>query len=108
MFRSYTTNRLHAAATAALLAICLALGACAERMNRDDFAQLIKGKSEQDVEKIAGKPSSKDEQGEQHVWVYKSRTFDVQHGNKTDDQTLVTFTPAGEGKWTVAEVKFKE
>ena len=107
MVRISTDNRLRAAATAAILAVCLALGACAERMNRDDFAQLIKGKSEQDVLKNAGKPDSKDEKSDQHVWTYKSRTFDVQHGNKTDDRTLVIFTPGGEGKWTVAEVKFQ-
>ena len=94
--------------TAAILAVCLALGACAEKMNRDDFAQLIKGKTEQDVLKNAGKPATKDEsQSNQHVWTYKSRTFDVQQGNKTDNETVVIFTPGGEGKWTVAEVKFQ-
>ena len=107
MFRTTIDNPVRAAAAAVLLAIALTLAACGERMNRDDFAQLIKGKTEQDVRKNAGKPDSVDEKSDRHVWTYTSRTFDVSNQNKTDPKTIVIFTPNSEGKWAVAEVKFE-
>ena len=108
MFRINLDNPMRTAATAVLLAICLAVGACAERMNRDDFAQLIKGKTEQEVMKNTGKPTSVDEKSDKHVWTYAARTFDVANQNKMDSKALVIFTPAPEGgKWVVAEVKFE-
>lgn len=107
MSRAFLNNPLRAAAAAVLLTLCLALAACGERTNRDDFAQLIKGKTEQDVLKNAGKPVSVDEKSDRHVWTYDSRTFDVSNQNKTDPHTTVIFTPSPEGKWVVAEVKFE-
>ena len=96
------------AATAAILTPCLALGACSERTNREDFASLIKGKTEQEVRKNAGKPDSVDEtKKDRHVWTYNSRTFDVQQQNKFDARTVVVFTRSPEGKMVVAEVKFE-
>ena len=76
-------------------------------MNREDFATLVKGKTEDEVLKNTGKPQAKDEQNDRHVWTYTSRTFDVSHQNKMDDKTIVIFTPSSEGKFTVAEVKFE-
>ncbi len=108
MSRIGTDRYFRAAATAASLAVCLVVGACAERMNRDDFAQLIKGKTEQEVLKNTGKPASVDEPStSRHVWTYSSRTFDVQNQNKTDAKTIVIFAPSAEGKMVVAEVKFE-
>ena len=99
---------VHTAATAAVLTLCLALSACSERTNREDFASLIRGKTEQEVRKNAGKPASVDEtQRDRHVWTYETRTFDVQHQNKFDARTVVIFTPSAEGKMVVAEVKFQ-
>ena len=99
---------LRAAATAAILAICLALGACSERINRDDFVTLVKGKTEQEVLKIEGKPTTVDDKsGERHVWTYASRTFDVSNQNKMDAKTIVTFTPSAEGKFVVTQVRFE-
>ena len=101
-------NYLRTAATAAIVALCLVLGACSERTNREDFVSLIKGKTEEQVLKNAGKPASVDEtQKDRHVWTYNSRTFDVQHANKFDAHTVVIFTPSPEGKMVVAEVKFE-
>jgi hypothetical protein len=101
-------NYVRTAATAAILSLCLALGACSERTNREDFASLIKGKTEQEVRKNAGKPDSVDEtKKDRHVWTYNSRTFDVQQQNKLDAKTIVIFTPSTEGKMVVAEVKFE-
>lgn len=105
----WTNNYLRTAATAAILATCLALGACSERTNREDFASLIKGKTEQDVLKNAGAPAKKDEASkDRHVWTYDSRTFDVSNQNKFDAHTIVIFTPSPEGKMVVAEVKFEQ
>ena len=99
---------LRAAAATAVLAVSIALGACAERMNRDDFAQLIKGKTDQEVLKNTGKPSKVEEpSADRHIWTYTSRTFDVQRGNKLDDKAIVIFAPSPEGKMVVAEVKFE-
>lgn len=99
---------LRVAAAAAILAVSMAIGACAERMNREDFASLVRGKTEADVLKNAGKPSNVDDKSaDRHVWTYTSRTFDVQNQNKTDAKTIVIFAPSSEGKMVVAEVKFE-
>ena len=101
-------HHLRTAATAAILAACLVFSACSERVNREDFAQQLKNKTEPEVLKYAGKPDAKDEKrGDRHVWTYNHRTFDVQNNNKFDDKTLVIFTPSAEGKMAVGEVKFE-
>jgi hypothetical protein len=101
-------NYLRIAATAAILTLSLSLGACSERSNREDFASLIRGKTEQEVRKNAGKPDSVDEtHKDRHVWTYNSRTFDVQQQNKFDARTIVIFTPSPEGKMVVGDVKFE-
>ena len=108
MFSTNINDRLRAAATAVTLAVCFALGACSEKINREDFATQLKGKTEQEVLKNAGAPTSKDEaRKDRHVWTYTSRTFDVQNNNKFDAKTIVIFTPSAEGKMVVAEVKFE-
>ena len=102
-------NHLRTAAVGALLAASLVLAACGERTNREDFLSLIKGKTEQQVASNAGKPSSVDDQSpSRHVWTYTSRTFDIQRQNKTDSQTIVTFTRGENGKLVVTDVKFVE
>jgi hypothetical protein len=108
MFQKSFKNPLRAAATAAILAVCLVFAGCSERMNREDFATQLKGKTEQEVLKNAGKPNTVDDKtGTRHVWTYTSRTFDVNNKNKFDDRTVVIFTPSAEGKMVVAEVKFE-
>ena len=108
MFRTNADIPLRAAATAAILAICLVLGACSERMNRDDFVTLLKGKTEQEVLKLEGKPTTVDDKSaERHVWTYTSRTFDVSNQNKMDAKTIVIFSPSAEGKMTVQQVLFE-
>ena len=108
MFRTNMNKHLHAAATAAILAICLVLGACAERVNREDFAMLLKGKTEQEVLKVAGKPATvEDKRADHHVWTYTSRTFDVNNQNKFDAKTVVIFSPSPEGKMVVTQMLFE-
>ena len=108
MFHSNINSPLRAAATAVILAICLVFGACSERMNRDDFATLLKGKTEQEVLKLEGKPTTVDDKSSQrHVWTYTSRTFDVNNQNKMDAKTIVIFSPSAEGKMVVTQVLFE-
>ena len=99
---------LRTAATAAIVAACLVFSGCSERVNREDFAQMTKGKTEPEVLKYAGKPDVKDEEkGDRHVWTYNHRTFDVANANKFDTKTVVIFAPGTEGKLAVAEVKYE-
>ena len=108
MFRTNIDNPLRAVATAAILAICLVIGACSERMNREDFVTLVKGKTEQEVLKLEGKPTSVDDKSaDRHVWTYTSRTFDVSNQNKFDPKTVVIFSPSAEGKMVVTQVLFE-
>jgi hypothetical protein len=95
---------LFAAVTAAAL---LAMAGCGELSNRDDFAAQLRDKTEPEVLKYAGKPSSVDNADPNRVaWIYKSRTFDVQSGRR-DPETDVIFTPGPDGRLHVAEVLFK-
>lgn len=108
MFRTNIDDYLRTATAAAILGVCLAFGACSEKMNRDDFAQQLKGKTEQEVLKNAGKPNTRDDtKADRHVWTYTARTFDVQNQNKFDAKTVVIFSPSTEGKMVVAEVLFE-
>jgi hypothetical protein len=108
MFRTNIDNHLRAAVTGAILAICLVVGACSERMNREDFVTLLKGKPEQEVLKLEGKPAAVDDKSsERHVWTYTSRTFDVSNQNKMDAKTIVIFSPSAEGKMVVQQVLFE-
>jgi hypothetical protein len=108
MFKNTIDHPLRVLATAALLALGLAFAGCSERTNREDFSSLIRGKTEAEVRKNAGKPDSVAEPSKDlHVWTYKSRTFDVAQSNKFDDKTVVTFSPSPEGKMVVADVKFE-
>jgi outer membrane protein assembly factor BamE (lipoprotein component of BamABCDE complex) len=108
MFRTSIDNPLRAAATAAILAICLVLGGCSERMNREDFVTLLKGKTEQEVLKIEGRPTTVDDKSpDRHVWTYTSRTFDVSNQNKMDARTIVIFSRSAEGKMVVTQVQFE-
>ena len=91
----------------AIVAVMLTLAGCSELSNREDFASALKNKTEPEVLKYAGKPAQVDAaRSEMTVWIYKSRTFEVQT-RKTDPQTTVLFTPSADGKLHVSEVKFE-
>jgi hypothetical protein len=101
-------NDLRVAAAAVILGVGLAVGACAERTNREDFATLLKGKTEPEVLKLAGKPETVDDKAaDRHVWTYTSRTFDVSNKNKLDAKTIVIFSPSAEGKMVMTEMRFE-
>lgn len=88
-------------------AVMLALSGCGDLTNRDDFASQLKDKTETEVLKYAGKPSSIDKANPARVaWIYKARTFDVQTGRR-DAEADVIFAPGSDGKLHVADVVFK-
>jgi hypothetical protein len=101
-------NQLKLASIALTAAAVFVLSGCSEMSNREDFASLIKNKTEAEVLKLAGKPVQVDQTDPARVtWIYKSRTFDVPT-RKTDPETDVIFTKsADDGKLHVAEVLFK-
>jgi hypothetical protein len=101
-------NQLKLASIALTAAALFVLSGCSEVSNREDFASLIKNKTEAEVLKMAGKPAQVDQTNPARVaWIYKSRTFDVAT-RKTDAETDVIFTAsADDGKLHVAEVTFK-
>ena len=89
------------------IAAFLVFSGCSEMSNREDFATLLKNKSEPEVLKLAGKPAAEDRANPNHVvWIYKSRTFDVPT-RRTDPETDVIFTPSSDGKLHVTDVVFK-
>jgi hypothetical protein len=101
-------DHLRTAATAAILGLCLVVGACSERVNREDFTTQLQGKTEPETLKFAGKPAAVDDKSaDRHVWTYTDRTFDVNNKNKFDAKTQVIFTRSAEGKLVVTEVKFE-
>jgi hypothetical protein len=101
-------NQLKTVYVTLAAAAFLVLSGCSEMSNREDFATLLKNKTESEVTKLAGKPAQVDQTNPGRVaWIYKSRTFDVAT-RKTDAETDVIFTTsADDGKLHVAEVTFK-
>jgi protein involved in sex pheromone biosynthesis len=94
-------------AFAATLAAAIVLSACSPIENREDFANQLKNKTEDEVVKFAGKPTNIDRSNPERVaYVYKSRTFDVST-RKTDPETDVIFASSSDGKLHVTEVEFK-
>jgi len=55
---------------------------------RDEFRQLVMGKSEQEVTEELGKPNVADEAGDSKLWIYRDRTTDPATG-KTDPKVSI-------------------
>ena len=101
------TTLIWRALCAALLALPLLLAGCGEIHTRDDFTKAVMTRSEPEVQKQFGKPTSVDSQNPKRViWTYKSTTFNVDKGNARDDKTLVIFEKDGDGKLKVTAVEF--
>ncbi|HSQ05821.1 MAG TPA: hypothetical protein VLN59_17415 [Burkholderiales bacterium] len=94
--------------TTLLLAASLLLAACGDIHSRTEFTTMVMNKSEEEVKSTAGKPAEIDASNPDHVvWIYKLETFDIDHGNKRDEKTLVIFERKGSGdKLRVTDVKF--
>jgi hypothetical protein len=90
-----------------LLACALFLSACSELRSREDFAMLVNEKSPQEVVKELGKPGQVDDSQPTVVrYVYTSRTFHIENGNKVDGRAIVVFRPALDGTLKASEVTY--
>ena len=96
-------------AAIAIAAGSFLLAGCSEMLSRSDFTARVKDKSDAEVVKLVGKPSAVDEsKPDQVAWVYTSRTFDIDHGNKFDSKATVVFSKtASNGKLVATDVQFE-
>ena len=97
-------------ASALVVAIALALGACGVGggYQRGIFTGYVVGVDEEDIVSKVGKPDRIDSANPNAPkWIYQKKTFDPDNGNKADDETIVVMTkdPAT-GKLKGAEVLF--
>ena len=78
-------------------------------LSREDFATRVKDKSDTEVATLVGKPAAVDASKPDRVtWIYNSRTFNIQEGNKFDAKTAVVFSKsAPEGKLKATDVVFE-
>jgi len=97
-----------AAVTSVLLGCIFALAACSDLRSREEFATLVTDKSQQDVVKALGKPSQIDDAQPPAVrYVYTSRTFHIENGNKVDGRAVVVFRPALDGTLKASDVTYE-
>jgi hypothetical protein len=96
-------------AAVAAVALTFAFAGCSEMLSRDDFAARVKDKSDTEVAQLVGKPAAVETPApDQVTWTYKSKTFNIQEGNKFDTKTVVVFSKAGsDGKLKATDVKFE-
>jgi hypothetical protein len=93
---------------AAAAVALLALVGCGERMSREDFQTRVQNANETEVREKLGKPDASQTAGDEKVWVYNQKTFNIEKGNTFDARTLVVFKPSAPGgEARVAEVKFE-
>ena len=93
MISTVTPKSLGRLAAVAVIAGSFLLAGCSEMLSRADFAARVKDKSDAEVAKLIGKPASVDStKPDQVAWVYTSRTFDIDHGNKFDSKATVVFS----------------
>ncbi len=80
---------------------------CGEIYNRDDFANLVKDKTSDEVASKLGKPASTDESDPSQVtWTYRDVTFVAGAASKRDPKTAIVFKRDSNGKLRVADVKY--
>lgn len=109
MFRTVNSRFLGRVAAIAVIAAGFVLAGCSETYNRADFAARVKDKSDSEVAKLIGKPSTVDSSKPDRVtWTYTSRTFNIDEGNKFDTRTIVVFSKAAaDGKLKATDVVFE-
>lgn len=92
----------------AFAALGMILGACGEKLSREDFAAAVKDKTTADVQSAMGKPHAVDESVAGTVkWTYKSKTFSTGEATKMDNQAIVVFQQRDpKSPATVADVQY--
>ena len=87
----------------------LSLGGCGELYERTDFVNNVQGKSDVEVRKAVGKPSSIDASNPGRVtWTYTSDDPDLSKGNKRDAKTIVVFARGRGRQGGVAEMLYDQ
>ena len=109
MSRIVSREFLSKVAAVVIAAGSFMVAGCSEMLSRDDFAARVKDKSDAEVAKLVGKPALVDSSGpDQVTWIYNSKTFNIQDGNKFDAKSVVVFSKAGsDGKLKATDVKFE-
>jgi hypothetical protein len=102
-------NCIGAMRTLAALALVIgSLSACGDIFSRDDFANIVKDKTSDEVASKLGKPSATDESDPSRVaWIYHHVTFEAGATSKRDADTIVVFNRQANGKLKVAEVNYR-
>jgi hypothetical protein len=102
-------NPSRAFAAAACALALMTLTACGPVLERSEFTKAVMSKSDDEVQKVLGKPASVDASNpDRVVWTYNSMSFDVANGNKRDSKDIVIFArSAATGKLTATDVQFE-
>ncbi len=93
-----------------LTALALVVGlttACGAIYNRDEFANLVKDKTSDEVASKLGRPAATDESDPSQVaWTYHNVTFETGLASKRDPKTTIVFKRDSAGKLRVADLKY--
>jgi hypothetical protein len=104
-----TTGWKRVSCAAALTITVLMIAACGNIYSRTDFVGMVMNKSETEVLKQVGKPSTVDETSHpgEVIWTYTYETFNLENQNTRDAKTMVIFEHKGAGgALQVARVEF--
>ena len=95
---------------AAVCGVFLACAACSGGgggQQRGLFTGYVTDKTEEEVVAKIGKPDSIDATNPNTPkWTYKRKTFDPDNQNQVDNETILIFQKAADGKFKVSQVIF--
>ncbi len=92
------SNWNHVRSVAASFVLAIFIAGCGDIHSRADFSTAVQSKTEDEVTKQFGKPTTVDAKDPNRVvWTYASKTFDTENQNKRDAKTLVIFGPGDAG-----------
>lgn len=106
---SLVSGTIRALALAAVLGLVLAGAGCKGEGGhaRGLFTGYVMEKTEEEVTGKAGKPDSVDASNPNTPkWTYKKKTFDPDNFNQVDNETILIFQKAPDGKLKVSQVIF--
>ena len=94
--------------SSAVLALALGCTPGGGGQQRGLFTGYVTDKSEDEVTSKVGKPDTVDtSRPNTPRWIYKKKTFDPDNSNKVDNETILIFQKAGDGKLRCVQVVFE-
>lgn len=92
----------------ALVVPMLMIAGCGDIYSRSDLTTMVMSKSEDEVIKQLGKPSSVDSTNSDRViWTYTHKTYNLENQNTRDAKTMLIFEHKGtRGALMVTNVEF--